>query len=177
MRIGTKSILFGAHQFILHPLMVALAWWKLYGFPWDPRLWVAFFVHDMGYWRKPNIDGKEGERHPFCGAEFMYRFFGIEWYIFCRDHSRHLAVKCNSKPSRLCFADKLAFCITPKWLYLPMVILTGEIKEFMEGKPHQSASLWFDAVKIYMLRWIAYHKDGREDTWTKERGLFDATKV
>ncbi len=75
MKIGTKSVLFGAHQFLLHPLFVALAWTRLYGFPWDPRLWVAFFVHDLGYWGKPNMDGPEGEEHPFLGARIMQRLF------------------------------------------------------------------------------------------------------
>lgn len=75
MKIGTKSILFGVHQFIIHPLFVALAWWQLYGVPWDPRLWVAFFVHDIGYWSKPNMDGPEGETHPFTGAKIMGRLF------------------------------------------------------------------------------------------------------
>jgi len=177
MRIGTKSILFGAHQFILHPLMVALAWWKLYGFPWDPRLWIAFFVHDMGYWRKPNIDGKEGERHPYCGALFMDVWFGHKWGAFCLYHSRHIAKRQGEKPSKLCFADKLAFCITPKWLYLPMVHASGEVYEFMAGKPCQNSSLWFENVKTYMLKWIEEHKDGREDTWTKVRSTSDVAKV
>ena len=53
MKIGTRSVLFGAHAFWLHPWFVAAAWWKLYGFPWDPRLWVAFFLHDLGYFGKP----------------------------------------------------------------------------------------------------------------------------
>ena len=75
MRVGTKSVLFGAHAFWLHPWVVAAAWWKLYGFPWDPRLWVAFFVHDLGYWGKPNMDGPEGERHVEWGAQYMYRWF------------------------------------------------------------------------------------------------------
>lgn len=71
MKIGTKSILFGVHQFILHPIFVSIAWWKLYGFPFDLRLWVAFFVHDLGYWGKPNMDGKEGEKHVELGARIM----------------------------------------------------------------------------------------------------------
>jgi|WetSurMetagenome_2_1015567.scaffolds.fasta_scaffold00003_170 hypothetical protein len=74
MKIGTKSILFGAHCFLIHPLFVLLAWWKLYGFPWDPRLWIAFFVHDLGYWGKPNMDGPEGETHPDLGAKIMSVF-------------------------------------------------------------------------------------------------------
>src|SRR5437870_4037739 len=47
MSIGTKSVLFGAHCFFLHPLFVALAWTRLYGFPRDWRLYLAFFVHDL----------------------------------------------------------------------------------------------------------------------------------
>lgn len=82
MNIGTKSVLFGAHCFFIHPFFVALAWWRLYGFPWDPRLWVAFFVHDLGYLGKPNMDGAEGEEHPWLGAKIMAALFD----------SRHAAV-------------------------------------------------------------------------------------
>lgn len=71
MKIGTRSLLFGIHQVILHPFFVALGWWKLYGFPFDPRLWAAFFVHDLGYFGKPNMDGPEGEQHPLAGAAIM----------------------------------------------------------------------------------------------------------
>ena len=71
IRIGTRSLFFGIHQVVLHPLFVALGWWKLYGFPFDPRLWTAFFVHDLGYFGKPNMDGPEGEQHPLVGAAIM----------------------------------------------------------------------------------------------------------
>jgi len=64
MKIGTKSVVFGAHCFFIHPWFVFIAWWKLYGFPWDISLWFCFFLHDLGYWGKPNIDGIEGELHP-----------------------------------------------------------------------------------------------------------------
>jgi hypothetical protein len=75
MKIGTRSLLFGIHQFLLHPFFVAAGWWKLYGFPRDPRLWVAFFVHDLGYFGKPNMDGPEGELHPIVGAAIMRWLF------------------------------------------------------------------------------------------------------
>ena len=75
MKIGTKSVLFGAHCFFLDPWFVAVAWWRLYGFPWDPRLWVAFFVHDIGYLGKPNMDRPEGERHVEVGARIMSFLF------------------------------------------------------------------------------------------------------
>lgn len=76
MKIGTKTILYGAHQFLLHPVYVAIAWIRLYGFTWDPRVWVAFFVHDLGYWGKNNIDGVDGKKHPEFGAKLMHLFDG-----------------------------------------------------------------------------------------------------
>ena len=57
MTVGTKSVLFGYHAFWLHPFFVAAGWWKLYGTPLDPRLWFAFFLHDVGYVGSPNMDG------------------------------------------------------------------------------------------------------------------------
>lgn len=153
MTVGTKSILFGAHCFFLHPFFVVAAWWKLNGFPWDPRLWVAFFVHDLGYIGKPNMDGPEGEKHVEFGAAIMSRLFDSEnnlwqdhvavenpdgtfwwcgpWGQLSLFHSRFYAKKFGKKPSKLCMADKLAIAMTPAWLYLPMVRATGEIKEYM----------------------------------------------
>lgn len=49
MRVGTKSVLFGAHAFWLHGFFVAAGWVKLYGPPWDVRIWLSFFLHDVGY--------------------------------------------------------------------------------------------------------------------------------
>lgn len=167
MNIGTKSVLFGAHCFLIHPWFVALAWWKLYGFPFDPRLWVAFFVHDLGYVGKPNMDGLEGERHPLLGARIMSMFdkgypkqrwvanVGIlsdpdepvwekdgldygTWGEFTLLHSRYLAKSLGKQPSRLCAADKLAIALTPAWIYLPMVNATGEIYEYMGRAKHRT---------------------------------------
>lgn len=196
MKIGTRSVLFGAHQFILHPFFVALAWTRLYGFPLDLRLWVAFFVHDLGYWGKPNMDGPEGETHVEFGARIMARLFGPDWGRFCRYHSRFYAKRDGVMHSRLCIADKLAVAIEPRWLYLPRVILTGEINEYMvnaggmpgskyTGEPYSqkyrnmsevardhSLSLWekrrfwFSRMTDYLKSWVNEHKDGREDSWT-----------
>ena len=41
MRVGTKSVIFGVHSILVHPFFVAYAWSRLFGFPWDPRLWVG----------------------------------------------------------------------------------------------------------------------------------------
>ncbi len=158
MTAGTKSVLYGAHAFWLHPWFVALAWWRLYGFPFDPRLWVAFFVHDIGYVGKPNMDGPEGEQHPLFGARVMSRLF--DWYElghgshaaydvhgtpllighwgrFALLHSRYFAKSLGLQPSRLCIADKLALALTPWWLYLPMARATGEVHEYMAHATHR----------------------------------------
>ncbi len=151
--VGTKSVLFGVHCFLIHPWLIALAWWKLYGFPWDPRLWLCFFLHDIGYLGKPNMDGPEGEEHPFGGAAIVSyicdrtkrkwilpilpsepkRFVMLgTWGEFCLLHSRYLAKRYGVQPSRLAIADKLVIAIEPSWLYLPRAKATGEIEDYFE---------------------------------------------
>lgn len=179
MKMGTKSVLYGAHCFFIHPWFVALAWWKLYGFPWDPRLWVAFFVHDLGYWGKPNMDGKEGEEHVLWGAGVMRKLFDRKvyppWRDLCMYHSRYWAKKWRSPPSRLCFADKWAFVITPAWLYLTLVRMTGEWREYAAAHNHEvghnSALIegWYYPSRDYVKRWVLAHISGEEDTWTIEK--------
>jgi len=170
--IGTRSLLFGVHCWFIHPLFVFVAWWQLYGFPWDIRLWIAFFVHDLGYLGKPNMDGPEGERHVVFAAEWMGSRFGAEWGDFCRLHSRFWAKKAGRQFSRLCVADKQAIVLTPVWLYLLLGNLSGEIHEYMDGKgartPAQGRSqvAWFLAVRRYVEEWVKTHKDGAEDSWT-----------
>lgn len=207
MRLGTKSVLFGAHCFAFHWLFVAWGWWKLHGFKrveighrmandgmggdrfavpeyaslWRPALWIAFFVHDIGYLGKPNMDGIEGEQHPFTGAAIMRRLFGQPWHDFVLYHSRFLAKQHGARPSALCMADKFAIVLTPRWLYLPMVRATGEINEYMAkssamnntGSKYSGMNLdvssqekWHADMVKYVASWIAEHKDGREDTWT-----------
>jgi hypothetical protein len=187
VNVGTKSVIFGAHQFIIHPLFVALAWTRLYGLPLDPRLWVAFFVHDLGYFGLPNMDGAEGERHVEWGATLMARWFGAEWGAFTLYHSRFYAKRDGAPYSRLCVADKLSVALEPWWLYLPRVLLSGEIHEYMalaggrnnskyRGEPnskYESAQLetgtirgWHRTMTSYLRRWAYAHRDGRDDTWT-----------
>ena len=135
MKTGTKSVLYGAHAFWLHPFFVAAAWWVLYGFPWDPRLWFAFFLHDVGYIGCEKMDDENGEKHPEVGAKIMHFLFdwGSDyWRNFTLLHSRHYAKTLGMKYSKLCVADKFAFCLTPAWLYIPMVTASGEIKEYLE---------------------------------------------
>ena len=142
MKVGTKSLLFGAHNIFIHPFLVFIAWWRLYGFPADPRLWVAFIVHDWGYLGKPNMDGPEGETHVELGARIM-RIFGRRWEEFTRHHSR-------------------------EWFYLFRTRITGELKEYMalsangkySCKEYMNRSIetpqsWYRAVKSFTLRYVA----------------------
>src|SRR5262245_41708328 len=73
MKIGTKSVLFGVHQFLWHPLTVGLAWRKLYGVWPRAEGWVAIFCHDLGYSVCTNIDGPEGRLHPERGAKLALK--------------------------------------------------------------------------------------------------------
>ena len=185
VRVGTKSVLFGAHCVAIHFVFLAAAWWRLYGFPWDPRLWASFFLHDLGYIGRPNMDGSEGERHVELGARIMGWCFGPWWRDFCLSHSRYYAKRLGRRVSRLCVADKLAFVITPAWLYIPMTRATGELKEYMQRAVERQAGgerftaeesallaspdphLWLHGLKSYTRRWVEHHRDGRLDTWTQ----------
>lgn len=186
MRVGTKSVLFGAHCFCIHPFFVAAAWRKLYGFPWNLRLWAAFFVHDIGYVGKPNMDGIEGERHVLLGGRLMGWLFGAKWRDFTLCHSRHWAKRLGKPYSKLCLADKLAFVMTPAWLYLRMARASGELAEYMRvASARQSGGqfsnfelsllrcrnpeVWFEGLKSYTRRWIERHRDGGVDQWTVVR--------
>lgn len=193
MRVGTKSILFGAHAVWMHPFMVAWAWYRLHGFkevrwhhwtekieepihyfqdPWkrmfytslrDPRLWLSFFLHDIGYWQSPNMDGEEGQRHPEVGARLMGRLFGSGWHAFTLLHSRFYADRVGRDISPLCVADKYAQVFTPAWLYVPMARATGEIEEYMRDTGgSRNAWTWWKEIQAWAAGWV-------DDTLAMER--------
>lgn len=185
MNIGTKSVLFGVHCFFVHPWFVLWAWLTLYGFPFDLRLWIAFVIHDLGYFGKPNMDGPEGERHTEFAADIMGRLFDSKethWSDFCKYHSRFIAKRDSRPYSRLCVADKLAIALTPAWIYLPLSRLSGEIFEYMNlaklrtdaGEPKYASmkvttnnqARWYADVQEYIRRWVDEHRDGKPDKWT-----------
>lgn len=164
MKLGSKSLLFGAHQFLVHPFFVALAWVKLYSWPKDWRLWVAFVVHDWGYWGCNDMDGPEGANHPRLGACIMTRLFdrkgSIFWWRFMACHSRSYAAKVGQIPSRLCYADKIATVLTPNWLWVFSCWLTGELDYFRASpdvrlhNPELSAFEWIETAKQDTRNWF-----------------------
>lgn len=207
MKKGTKSVLFGVHCFAIHPFVVARAWHKLYGFPYDPRLWVAFFVHDLGYIGCENMDDEKGEQHPYLGAKIMHKLFDKKksmwsicecfackklaidecnkWHDFTLYHSRFLAKKHGKQYSKLCVADKYAICIEPSWMYIIRGVLSGEIYEYMKDADKNtngsvkaiSKYQWHEGVKEYVRKWVEEHKDIKEDTWTSNNRQANNTGV
>lgn len=131
MKLGKRSVLWGVHQFVWHPVTVLLAWWYLYGRPsW--RELVCIVIHDWGYWHCPNMDGPEGERHPEYGAQLAGRWLGQEYYNLVLYHSRHYARNAGREPSKLCWADKLSIKWDPALFYLFRAWLSGELKEYRQ---------------------------------------------
>ena len=136
------------------------------------------------------MDGFEGEQHVVLGGRIMGWIFGPEWRDFTLCHSRHWAKRVGKRYSKLCLADKLAFVLTPAWLYLPMARMSGELWEYMRvaatRQPGERFSepelillhssdprVWLEGLKSYTLRWVERHRNGDADRWTvvrSERG-------
>lgn len=134
MKIGTKSVLFGVHQFIIHPIFVLRAWYICYGTRPSLAEFCAIVAHDVGYWGCPNMDGPEGEEHPERAASWWRRWFGSfgnEVATIVLGHSRFHAAKNGLPLSRLFRPDKLATGLYPRWLYLILANLSGEIHEYI----------------------------------------------
>lgn len=148
---------------------------KVWTFKREERDTLAWYLHlnnlfDDGW----IIDTWDFLRHTLTFKRPRYR-----WYDFVLLHSRFYAKKLGKQFSRLCVADKLAICLTPGWLYLPMVRATGEIHEYMgmtvqngnsqqaldsTNKAHQRE--WHTAMQAKVREWVELHKDGRADTVT-----------
>jgi hypothetical protein len=139
MKIGTKSVLFGVHQFLWHPLTVGYAWRRLFKVWPTWREWVCIFVHDLGYWGKPNIDGPEGRQHPVAGAwlasALVDRSGSLTYFDLPLYHSREFAKQNGEEPSLLCWADKYCVTVEPRWFYRLRAKLSGEVHEFRSQAP------------------------------------------
>lgn len=167
MKIGTKTLLFGGHQFLLHPAYVWIAWVKIFNKPPNWKETICIAIHDWGYWGKENIDGKEGETHPEGGAIIASKIFKDPlYYDLCLYHSRFLAFSRNRRPSKLCAADKLGVTLYPTWLWYVLVRLSGELAEYQSNPKYvadkwlktQDPRGWFRLYKKTVPEWI---KSGR----------------
>jgi len=127
--IGTKSILFGFHQFLIHPFFVYIAWIKLYKKIPNFEQTLAIIVHDWGYWGKKELKTGEGESHPEFGARIMEKVFKKDRYV--RGHSRYWAKVKQIEESKLCWPDKMSNYLYPFWLQFFLYWITGEFNHYM----------------------------------------------
>jgi hypothetical protein len=145
MKTGTKSLLFGVHQFILHPLFVLAGWVKLYG--WSVKkvscayVWwkvvLCIFAHDLGYYNCDDMDGEwSGAMRPEFGAKLIHKYvdeksgFIYMYQNLCLYHSASYARRFGGSPSDLCYADKLGSVLIPWWLWVGLGKLSGELAEY-----------------------------------------------
>ncbi len=129
MRRGTATLLFGCHQFILHPIYVARAWRRLYGRP-GPGDLVAIIIHDWGYWGLKDVEGPEGLHHSRRPARVL-RILGFK--RLARQIEGHSGAWCNAagiERSWLYAADKLGTAMMPSRLWARLARATGEIEEY-----------------------------------------------
>lgn len=140
MTVGTKSLLFGVHQFIWHPVTVFLAWYEMYGCPSLNEL-IAIIIHDWGYWGCRTMDGEDGNKHPKKIATALYNKYTVNLLGLSRLaeistlvllHSRHTARDLGAKPSKVCWADKLSIIYDPNLFILFRAWLSGELYEYRE---------------------------------------------
>lgn len=155
MKVGTKSLLFGVHSIIWHPMTVLFAWIKLYDLP-NYKEFICIFIHDWGYWGCSDMDGDEGIDHPELGAKIAGYLFGIEYQNLCLFHSRHYAKAHGMSPSKLCYADKLSIAYDPMFLYLLRARVTGELLLYRE-KSHVSGKILKDKPDKEWFIWLRDH--------------------
>lgn len=173
--VGTRSVLWGVHQFLWHPVTAYRAWVALYGRPTWREL-VCIIIHDWGYWGCPNMDGPEGTAHPELGARLAGWMFGQEYADLVLLHSRHYAKQAGLEPSSMCWSDKLSILYDPPWFYMLRARLSGEIKEYRQmaakaGTVPLTASdwEWFWFVRDSLLKLaqtmdpeaVAYNPNGK----------------
>ena len=156
MTLGPKTLLFGVHQIIIHPLFVLIAWVRLYkSFPsW--RELVCIIIHDWGYWGKPSLKCADGDTHPEYGAFLAHVLFGPEYRDFILGHSSFYIKRNDIPESKLLAPDKYWHCIIPLWLYKLLAVPTGEFSHYRGLKHarqvsvnmHEPDSIWWARLQI-----------------------------
>lgn len=167
MKTGTKSLLFGVHQFLWHPITVWLAWVRLYGELPGWRECVCIVVHDWGYWGAPEMDGPVGIRHPFLGARIAGALFGKPYADLVLLHSASLAKRLGRKPSKLCGPDKFSMLHDPTAFYLMRARITGELREYRKmANDHEFCPL--GAPDEVWHRKLVAHARAKAERWAAE---------
>lgn len=154
MSVGTRSLFFGVHHFILHPLLVIIAWTRCYRAAPDARTVVAILLHDIGYLGCRDMNGQDGLRHPLLGARLAYHLLGSSYAQLVACHSADCAAAINQPKSKLWLPDKVATLFYPKWLYLRLARLSGEIYYYKGDMnlAHLDDAEWLNVLRRKTLR-------------------------
>lgn len=167
MKLGTRSLLFGAHQFAIHPFFVLRVWPKFYPDSKPPSIIgriLAAIVHDWGYWGCRTMDGPCGDQHSVFGANLVYRLTRSQWWyqeVLC--HSRFFARRMNLAPSTFCWVDKAATASYPSWLWATLCWLSGEGWEYLENPMYE---IHVPGERRTWLNLYRFHE--RLRAWTRE---------
>lgn len=134
MPLGTKTLLFGVHQALIHPFLVFISWLCLYRHLPTWRECICIFIHDWGYWGMKSLKCSTGDTHPEYGAKLAEKWFGPQYRDFILGHSSFYVKRNGIQPSKLMAADKYWHCIVPLWFYKLLAVPTGEWKHYREMK-------------------------------------------
>lgn len=150
MKTGTKTLIYGVHNPLLHGAFILVAWRKLFGqWPKWQEL-VCILIHDIGYWGCETVESKRGQEHPRVGAKWAGALFGEKYRKLVAGHSRHYAKTYGYELSDLFPADKYSFCLMPWWIYILLAKATGELSEYvadMEEGNYGFGRYKFNSVK------------------------------
>lgn len=155
VRVGSKSLLFGVHHLLWHPLTVTLAWIKLFGLP-NYKEFICIIVHDWGYFNANDMNDVEGQKHPILGSRIARYLFGVEYETLCLCHSRDYSRAHGMAPSKLCYADKLSIAFDPMFFYLLRARLTGELQLYRELS-EKSGVVLKDCPDNEWFKWLREH--------------------
>jgi len=138
--MGTKSVLFGAHCFFIHPWFVAAAWWKLYGFPFDPRLWVRW--HDFTLYH----------------SRFLAKRYGRQYSKLCVADKLGLAIT----PAWL----YLPMCSATGELEYYMELAKTRYSGKSGQGYHADPKIWHGEMVKYLHMWVGEYKELKIDLHT-----------
>lgn len=106
-------------------------------------------------WRDPKEKGTWNRERGLWGGYLAHTG------EICRRHSRFYARARGLMVSKLGAADKLAFVLTPAWLYLPLARASGELWEYMErsrnrqmGDEHFTDVEWAEVTSTDPPQWL-----------------------
>lgn len=175
--VGTKSVLWGVHQFIWHPITVLIAWKKVHR-TW-PNWWqlLAIIFHDSpGYIGCKEMDGPDGLEHPYAGARWAARIAGIlseeaafKTYFLSLYHSSNFAKLHGAPPSDLYLPDKVSILVEPRWFYMLRARLSGELEEFVTREALKQNRTFTDSEWLDHYRQAIQEKLNRHHTITRSK--------